>query len=75
VWVRQCPGGCFGLLNGHLLWQLQQLVKIKLLSKDGAFVEYWLALALTTILENTGNWDPIPKCVQVRKAPGAVALR
>jgi hypothetical protein len=63
------------VLNGRLLWQLQQLFKIKLLNEDGAFVEYWLVLALTAIPENSGNLDPISKFVQVRKAPAAVALR
>jgi len=75
VWVKQCPGRCYGALNGRLPWQLQQLFKIKLLNEDGAFVEYWLALALTTIPENSGNLDPISKFVQVRKAPAAVALQ
>jgi hypothetical protein len=23
VWVKQCPGRCYGALNGHLPWQLQ----------------------------------------------------
>jgi len=44
------------------------------LNKNGAFVEYWLALALTTTPENSGNLDPVSKFVQVRKAPAAVAL-
>jgi len=74
VWVKQCPGRCYGTLNGRLLWQLQRLLKIKLLNKDGAFIEYLLALALTTIPENSGNLDPISKFVQVRKALAAVAL-
>jgi hypothetical protein len=63
------------VLNTRLPWQLQQHFKIKLLNDDGAFVEYWLALALTTIHENSGNLDPVSKFVQVRKAPGAIALR
>jgi len=75
VWVKQHPGRCYGALNGRLLWQWQQLFKIKLLNQDGAFVEYWLALALTTIPENSGNLDPILKFVKVRKAPAAVALQ
>jgi hypothetical protein len=41
----------------------------------GAFVEYWLALALTTIPENSGNLDPVSKLVQVGKAPAAIALQ
>jgi hypothetical protein len=75
VWVRQRPGRCYGALNGRLPWQLQRLFKIKLQNEDGAFVEYWLALALTTIPENSGNLDPVLKFVQVRQAPAAVALQ
>jgi len=74
VWVKQCPERCYGALNGRLPWQLQRLFKIKLLNEDGAFVEYWLALVLTTIPENSGNLNPVSKFVQVRKAPAAVAL-
>jgi len=75
LWVKQCPRRCYGALNGCLPWQLQRLFKIKLLNKDGAFVKYWLALALTTISEHSGNLDPVSKCVQVRKAPPAIALQ
>ena len=75
VWVKQCPGRCYATLNGRLPGQLQRLVKIKLQNEDGAFVEYWLALALTTIPEQSGNLDPISKCVQVRNALAAVTLR
>jgi len=75
VWVKQRPGRCYGALNGRLPWQLQRLFKIKLQNEDGAFVEYWLALALTTIPENSGNLDPVSKFVQVRKAQAAVALQ
>jgi len=75
VWVKQRPERCYGALNGRLLWQLQRLFKIKLLNEDGAFVEYWLALVLTTIPEKSGNLDPISKFVQVSKAPVAVALQ
>jgi len=75
VWVKQHPGRCYGALNGRLPWQLQRLFKIKLQNEDGAFVEYWLALALTAIPENSGNLDPVSKFVQVRKAPAAVALQ
>jgi hypothetical protein len=71
----QRPGRCYGALNGRLLWQLQRRFKIKLRNEDGAFVEYWLALALTTMPENSGNLDPISKFVQVRKAQAAVALQ
>jgi len=74
VCVKQPPGRCYGPLNGRLPWQLQQVFKIKLLNKDGDFVEYWLALAHTTIPENSGNLDPVSKFVQVRKAPAAVVL-
>jgi hypothetical protein len=75
VWVKQRPRRSYGALNGRLLWQLQRLFKLKLLNKDGAFVEYWLALGLTTIPENLGNLDLVSKFVQVRKAPAAVALQ
>jgi len=75
VWVKQRPGRCYGALNGHLLWQLQRLLKIKLQNDDGAFVDHWLALALTTIPENSGNLDPVSKFVQVRTAPAAIALQ
>jgi len=50
-------------------------LNIKLLNEDGAFVEYWLALVLTTIPENSGNLDPISKIVHVRRALAAVALQ
>jgi hypothetical protein len=75
VWLKQRPGRCYGALNGRLPWQLQRVFKIKLQNGDGAFVEYWLALALTTIPENSGNLDPVLKFVQVRKAPAAIALQ
>jgi len=73
VWVEQRPGRCYAALNGPLPWQLQQLYKIKLHNEDGAFIESWLALALTTIPENLGNLDLVSKFVQVGKAPAAVA--
>jgi len=75
VWVKQRPRRCSGALNGRLPWQLQRLFKIKLQYEDGAFVEYWLALALTTRPENKGNLDPVSKFVQARKAPAAVAFQ
>jgi len=75
VWAEQRPVRSYGALNGRLPWQLQRLFKIKLLNEDGAFVEYWIALVLTTIPENSGNLDPVSKFVQVRKAPAAVALQ
>jgi hypothetical protein len=61
------------MLNGRLPWQLQRLFKIKLQHEYGAFVEYWLALVLTTIPENSGNLDPILKFVRVSNATAAVA--
>jgi hypothetical protein len=36
---------------------------------------YWLALALTTRLENPGNLDPISKFIQVQHALAAIASR
>jgi len=75
VWVKQRPGRCYGALNGRLPWQLQRLFKIKLQNEDGAFVEIWLAMALTTIPQNSGNLDPVSKVVPVRKAPAAGALQ
>ena len=75
MWVKQRPERCYGALNRRLPWQLQRLFKIKLLNEDGTYIEYWLALALTTIPENSGNLDPVSEFVQVRKAPATVALR
>jgi hypothetical protein len=46
-----------------------------LLNEDGVFVEYRLALALTTIPEYSGNLDPLSIFVQVRKGPAAVVLQ
>jgi len=74
VWVKQCPDRCYGALNGRLPWQQQRQFKIKLQNEDWAFVEDWFALALTTIPENSGNFDSVSKCVQVRKGPADVAL-
>jgi hypothetical protein len=73
VCLEQRLRRCYSVLNGRLPWQLQQLYTIKLLNIDGAFVEYWLALAFTTIPGNSGNLDPILKFVQVRKSLAAVA--
>jgi len=75
MWVKHRPGRCNGPLNGSLSWPLQRLFIIKHLNDDGAFVEYWLALALTTIPENSGILDPVRKYVQVRIALAAVALQ
>jgi hypothetical protein len=41
---------------------------------DGSFVEYRLALALSTVPENSGTGDTVSKFVNVRKTPAAVAL-
>jgi hypothetical protein len=75
VWVKQHPGRWYGALNGHLPWQLQRLFKNMLLKEDRAFVEYWLALVLTTIPNNSGNLVPVSKFVQLRQAPAAVAVQ
>jgi len=40
VCVKQHPARFYSVLNGHLLWQLQRLCRIKLLTEDSAFVEY-----------------------------------
>jgi hypothetical protein len=74
VSLKQLPGRCYGALNGRLPWQLQRLFKITLLNEDGAFVEYWLALVLTTVPEHSSNLDPVLKYVHVRKLPAADAL-
>jgi hypothetical protein len=58
-----------------LPWQLQPLFKIKLLNEDGGFIEYCLALALTSRPENSGNLDPVSKFVQLRKSPAVIALQ
>ena len=71
----QCPGRCYGALNGRLPCQLQRLLKIKLQNEDGTFAEYWFALPLTSIPENSGYLDPITKFGQVRKPPAAVAFQ
>jgi len=72
VWLKQPPGRCYG---AHLPWQMQQLFKLTLQKEDGAFVEYWLALVLTTIPENSDSLDTFSKFVQVRKTPAAVGLQ
>jgi len=51
------------------------LIQINLQNEDGAYIEYWLGLALTSIPENWGNLEPVSKFVHVRKAPAAVALQ
>jgi hypothetical protein len=59
------------VLNGGQWWQLLRRFKIKLLNEDGAFVECWLALALSTRPENSCNLDPISKFVPVRNTVAA----
>jgi hypothetical protein len=59
----------------RLPWQLQRLYKIKLQNEYWAFVEYWIALVLTTIPENSGNLDPHSIFAKVRKAPASIALQ
>jgi len=63
------------MLNEHLPWQLQRLFEIKPQNEDGEFVEYWLALALTTIPEISGNLDPVSNFEHMRNALAAVALQ
>jgi hypothetical protein len=75
VLVKQPPGRCYGALNAGLQWQLQQVFKITLQNEDGAFVDYSLALVLTTLPENSGNLDPVSIFEQVRKASTASALQ
>jgi hypothetical protein len=75
VWITQYPGRCYGELNGCLSCQPQWLYKIKLQDEDGASVEYWLALGLTTIPENSGNLDRVTKFVQVSQALAAFAFQ
>jgi hypothetical protein len=48
---------------------------MKLLNNDGAFVEYLLALAITTIPETLGNFYCVVKIVYVGQPPAAVALQ
>jgi hypothetical protein len=75
VSVKEHAGRYYGALNGHLPLHLQLLFKMKLINEDGTFVQYWLALALATIPENSGNLDPILKCQQMRNVPAAVTLQ
>jgi hypothetical protein len=63
------------VLTGGLPWQLQLLFEIQHLNENGALVEYWLALAITTMLEHTSSLDPISKYVPVRNPPTAFALQ
>jgi hypothetical protein len=73
VCVKQRPQRHYGALNRGLAWQLKRLLIIKLWNEDGAFIEYWLALARTTIPENSGNLNPVSKFLQVGIVPAAVA--
>ena len=75
VWLKQLTGRCHGALIGHLPWQLQWLSKIMLPNDDRAFVQYWLALVLTTIPETSGDLDPMTKCVLLRTVPAAIGLQ
>jgi hypothetical protein len=75
VWVMKRLVRCCGAPNGCLAWQLQRLFKIQLLDEDGAFIECWLAQALTPIPQNLGTLDPVSKFVLVRKAPAANAFK
>ena len=75
MWVKQCLGWSYGALNGCLPWQLQRLFKINFLNEDVAFIEFWLALALTTMHEYSGYLDHVSKFVQLRNAPAAIALQ
>jgi len=75
VWVMQHSVRGYGAQNGRLPWQLQRLCEIRLLKEYRAFVEYCLALALTTRPQNSGNLNLISKFVPVRRAPAAVALQ
>jgi hypothetical protein len=72
-WARL--GTCCIALNGSLLCQQQEQWKIKLLNENGALVEYWLAVVLTTIPGNSGNVDPVSTFVETTKSPVAVALQ
>jgi len=70
----QRPVSCWGALDGRLPWQLQWLFKITLQNEDGALVEYWVAQPLTTIVENSGNLDPVLKFLQLIKAWASIFL-
>jgi hypothetical protein len=63
VWEMQCPRWGYGVQNGHHLRQLRGLFRIQLQNGDGDFVEFWLALALTTRPEISDNWDTLCKFV------------
>jgi hypothetical protein len=72
--VKQCLGKCYVALNEHPLWPLQCIFQMKLRNGHGAFIEYWLALALTTIPEHSGNLHPVSKLVHECNPLAAVAL-
>ena len=75
VWVNQSLGRYYSTLNWCLQWQLQWLFKIKILINYVTLLEYWLALALTTIPHNPGNLDTVSKLVQSSTALAAVVLQ
>jgi hypothetical protein len=45
------------------------------MNEDGAFGEYWCALVITTLPENSGNLDLVSKYVQVRTAPAVFDVK
>ena len=57
------------------MWQLPQLLIITLQTKDGDFIEYSLAVALTIIPEYSCNLDPVSIFVQLRNALTPVGLK
>ena len=69
VWVRQRPGPVYGALRGRLPCQLLRLFKLRFRNDGGIWVDHWMAFALTTVAENSGNVDPISKLAQVRVPP------
>ena len=69
VWVRQRPGPVYGALHGRLPCQLLRLFKMRFRNDSGCWVDHWMAFARTTVVENSGNIDPISKLAQVRVPP------
>jgi hypothetical protein len=74
VWVKSHTGRFDDTLNGLISWQLQQVLQIKWLNVDAAFVGCWLALLFTPLPQNSENLDSVSKFDQVRKALAAIAL-
>jgi hypothetical protein len=66
VWVKHPLPRSYCTLNLRPLGQQQLLLKIKRHNNDAAFVDYWFALALTAIPEQSVDLDPISKLVQLR---------